>query len=145
MKGFVQKKSKAIKEAIGKADEMMNNHADLMKSYEKNYEKIMKERMKRYTEKIQKHISLNICEITQSDKSPFQVGDSGVTRERMNDKCSICLCEMHSAGDQSGMLISTSCNHLFNAVRLASFERYTPPFPHKCPTCRSAYDKRPLI
>lgn len=153
VRGYVQKKSKAIKEAFDKSDEMMKNHNSLMQAYEQNVHKILQQRQARASKATHRQVQMQLDIIAEETaRLPAVKQDDEyrckwaaayeAAKERVKDKCSICLADLAAGGKA---LMVTSCCHVFHAVCLTSFECFTEVVPHKCPNCRKAYEKTPLL
>jgi len=153
VRGYVQKKSKAIKEAFDKADEMMKNHSNLMEAYEKNVQKILQQRQTRASKSTHRQVQMQLDVIAEETaRLPAAKHDEEyrakwssayeAAKERIKDKCSICLADLETGG--KALMVTSFC-HVFHAVCLTSFECFTEVVPHKCPNCRKAYEKTPLL
>ena len=121
---------------------MMKDHGRLMDSYAQNYENMLRKRSDQIRHRIESVINNRQFTLIEAQSQPTLTNWKDIKQQaaaRTQDSCSICMCSLFP---QSKPLLLTSCGHIYHAACLTSFETFTDSRNHKCPNCRSSYDKK---
>lgn len=143
MQNNINKKNRLYKEMFGeKIEKVKFIHSELMKSYEKNVEEILRkrnERLRVIVEDMLEQKAMREYEEKVVEKNVQWEKCLNKVRERSDRLCSICLGELYNYKP----LYITSCSHIYHAACLSSFEMMSDII--KCPICRAPYKKMALM
>lgn len=143
----MQRKAKAVKEAVGQAEIMLKRHEELMAGYQKNCELLMRKRIEVQRALFEKNVEDNFKFEENHAKKELSTGEKkwsaafSLAKGRLGEDCSICLGELGNGRP----LMVTSCGHLFHAACIMGFEQFASEKKGCCPNCRHTYQKTPFM
>ena len=144
----VNKRKRAYDELFGeKMEKVQLRHAELMADYEKNVQRIMRERNQSLAgildDMMEQKIIRQMQEQDLDEKVKWKIALRKAS-ERNDTVCAICLQPLYTKdGEKNRPLYLTSCTHIFHATCLSSFEMMSNMI--KCPICRSEYSRMAMM